>query len=398
MDDRLTREIERVNQLTRTMIDEYVAWGEKISVGEVQYASYDEMLDFVNFRIETADSCLLLIENEKVGDSLGLGRSLLEHYLLFTLMCRGRKYFRIHDLSGSLNEREFKARLAEEQEKLRELQAKGETQCLEVRRAPRVSRRLMYVFEGLRGNDDPDFIIPAHYFQFQHFRPEVMRLKGEDYFEYYERDPETRKALKGHREDAALNYKFYLSYDGLLECLELNDIVDAAVISRIEAHYTFLGKFLHPTHNAARDLHDRNNWLSGSTRVGMDYPYSKVAVLLASLYVCYLVAGILDEAAGLIEAAPVKYIGRAGTEELRALTSSVPEKFPYFWFLFNAPPLWDRFNYCIHHATDQELEDWGGYTGTPNERVPFDQHIYGHLQSALGGWSNQRCGTYSPPV
>ncbi|WP_405536422.1 hypothetical protein OG787_24720 [Streptomyces sp. NBC_00075] len=380
------------------MLDEYGAWGSKITVGEVQYGAYGDILDFLNFRMETADSCLLLIENGKVADSIGLSRSLLEHYLLFILMCRGRKYFRIQDLSASMNEREFKERLKEVQNQVEELQAKGGGQCLEVRKAPRVSRRLMYVFEGLKSQDDPDFMIPVHYFQFQQFRPEMMRLKDEDYFQYYEHEPETKKVLKGHRDEAALNYKFYLSYDGLLECLELNDVIDSAVIARIEAHYTFLGKFLHPTHNAARDLHDQNNVYSGGTVIGMRQPYSKVAVLLASLYVCYTVAGLLDEAATLIEGAPEKYISRAGTEEIRRLTVSVSESFPYFWFLFNDPPLWDRFNYCVHHANDDELRAWGGYTGVPKERVPFDQHIYSHLERAVGGASNVRCGVYQSPI
>ncbi|WP_435601421.1 hypothetical protein [Streptomyces sp. C10-9-1] len=82
------------------MISKYAAWGGNIRHGEIHYALYDEMLEFVNFRAETADSCLTLIENRKIADSLGLSRSLLEHYLLFVLMCRGRKYFQLQDLSS----------------------------------------------------------------------------------------------------------------------------------------------------------------------------------------------------------------------------------------------------------------------------------------------------------
>jgi hypothetical protein len=64
----------------------------------------------------------------------------------------------------------------------------------------------------------------------------------------------------------------------------------------------------------------------------------------------------------------------------------VPPGFPYFWFLFNDPPLYDRFNYCIHRATDEELTEWGGYVNVPRERVPFDQYIYSHLQRTLGDY------------
>jgi hypothetical protein len=98
--DPLPAEIARVNQLTRSMIDEYVSWRSKIVHGEIEQFMYSEMLDFVNFRIETADTCLLLIEHGKIADALGLSRSIFENYLLLMLMCRGTKYFKLRDLSS----------------------------------------------------------------------------------------------------------------------------------------------------------------------------------------------------------------------------------------------------------------------------------------------------------
>jgi hypothetical protein len=137
---------------------------------------------------------------------------------------------------------------------------------------------------------------------------------------------------------------------------------------------------------------------SGKTAIGMDQEYSKVAVLLAALYVCYNVAGLVDEVAGLIENAPPKYVKQAGTDALRGFNARVATDFPYFWFLFNDPPLYDRYNYCSHHASNEELAAWEHYSNVPKDRVPFDQHIYSHLERALGGWSNARCGVYRSPI
>jgi hypothetical protein len=134
------------------------------------------------------------------------------------------------------------------------------------------------------------------------------------------------------------------------------------------------------------------------TRIGLGQTYTQTAVLLAYIYVCYILAATLDEVADLFERAPAKYMADPGTTDLRGVTARVPAEFPYFWFLFNNPPLCDRFNYCIHHATDEELAEWGGYEHVPRDRVPFDQYVYSHLQSALTGWSNRRCGTYVPPL
>src|SRR6266496_4532049 len=97
--DALSVEIARVNHLSRAMIGAYGAWRSKIDYGDIENALYGEMLDFVNFRIETADTCLLLIEKSKIADALGLSRSIFENYLLLMLMCRGTKYFLLQDRS-----------------------------------------------------------------------------------------------------------------------------------------------------------------------------------------------------------------------------------------------------------------------------------------------------------
>lgn len=389
-------EIASASKLARSLIAEYTAWRGKIQYGEHYNTIYGDILDFVNFRIETADSCLLLLENGRVADALGLCRALLENYLLLMLMCRGTKFFKLEDtnLRGAV----FKEKLKEKRAELKQLQDDGKTFCLAVDEYPRRSGFLMYLFEGRNSPDVPGFRIPAHYFEFREFHPETMRLKDENYFQYYEPSPDVKKADKKHRLDQEARYRFYLSYDSLLHCLEINGLADDPLQARIEAHYTFLGKFLHPTHDAARDLHENANVHNGQTQIGMGQVYTEVAVLLGYLYVCYLLAALLDEAASFFERAPQKYLTMPGTTDLRAATARVPAEFPYFWFLFNDPPLYDRFNYCIHHATDDELKAWGGYAGVPFDRVPFSQYIYGHLQQALGGWRNARCGEYRSPL
>jgi Family of unknown function (DUF5677) len=395
----MAEEITRAKQIAQAMIDEYVAWRDNITYGEEAFSVYMETLDFVNFRVETADSCLLLIENGRIADALGLSRSLFENYLLLMLMCRGTKFFRLEDLSN-LSEGEFKKALAAKQTELQQLQANGKTPCLAVERYPRAKRHLMYVFEGLNSPDPdlPDFRIPIHYFHLREFNPETMRLKDENYFRYYEPAPEMKKADRKYRLDQETRYRFYLSYDSLLQCLKLNGLADEAVQARIDAHYTFLGKFLHPTHNAARDLHENSNVHDGQTRIGLGQAYAETAVLLACIYVCYILAATFDEVADLFERAPAKYMADPGTADLRATTARVPAAFPYFWFLFNDPPLYDRFSYCSYHATDDELAEWGSYANVPPERVPFDQYIYSHLERALGGYRNVRCGEYRGPL
>jgi len=159
------------------MLAEYAAWGGKIVVGDVQQRMHTELIDFLNFRMETVETCVQLIERNKIADALGLSRSLLENYLLFILICRGRKFFRLQDCT-KLTDGQFKKRLTEEQAKLKAEQEAGTAKRLAVEKYPRAKRYLMHVFEGLKAEDDPGLVIPVHYFHFKDFRPEVMQPCG----------------------------------------------------------------------------------------------------------------------------------------------------------------------------------------------------------------------------
>jgi hypothetical protein len=176
--------IARADELARVMIDEYAGWRGKLAYGPELHAMYMDTFAFVNFRVETADTCLLLIRNGRVADSLGLCRSLLENHLLFMLMCRGTKLFKLEDLT-TLTDGQFKQRLAERKAELAELQAVGKTSCLAVEKYPKAKRHLMYVFHGYKSPDPelPDFMIPEHYFHFRQFRPESLRLNDDNYFQ-----------------------------------------------------------------------------------------------------------------------------------------------------------------------------------------------------------------------
>lgn len=390
-------EIETATKLCRTIIGEYSALGGKVKYGESYNTVYGELFDFVNFRMETADSCLALIERGNVADALGLTRSLLENYLLLILMCRGTKFFQLRNCEN-MTPPEFKKFTSDQKAELLKLQADGKTNCLGVEVFPRAKRQIMYIYEGLIDRDDPKIKIPIHYFHFRDFDPMTMRLNEEDYFVYYDSPAEVKKTRKGHQDSVKSTYRFYLSYDALLQCLALNGIADKKAIARIEAHYTFLGQFLHPRHEAARSLHVRSNHYDGKTGVGIDRAYEKSAILLSVLYVLFSVAGIVDEIASCLEVAPKVSIADPGTTEVRTLRTEPDTRFSYFWFIFNDAPSYDRFNHAIHHTSDEQLKKYGGYLGVPSSDIEFDMHIYGHLKSALSGWSNGRVGQYIPPL
>jgi hypothetical protein len=399
----LDTEIETAFATVDAMVEAYLGLTDRRKVGEVQNMLYDDLLDFANFRVETALSAVMLARNERVSDALGLCRSLLEHVLLLRLQCRGNRYFEI-EAPQRRSEGEFKAALVSARANLAELHTKGEAMhCVAVERYPRGRRQLMWIYRGLSTSDgDDESLVSIHYFHFQDFRPDTMRLDDDKYLNYLSKDwpgaKELRASKRRHQDEAKFRYLHYLSWPGLVTCLAINNLATEAEILRIEAHYTFLGQYLHPTHRAARDLHEKANFHNGRAAVGMDSPYTRVSVLLAALYVVWLLRSILEEISDMLDNAPLKYISHSGTGPMRELIDSIPNRYGYFWFISNEAPLWDRYNHAVHQATDEELEASGGYAGLATGEIPFDPNIYEHLKQALGAWDNTRVGKYASPL
>lgn len=403
----MTERIEQEVALVLDSIDSLaVAWteiGRHQQSGSTTQMMYSDIVEFANLRLETASTIALLVRDDRIADALGLCRSLLEHALLLRLMTKGNQYFELGPEVPNRSHAEFKKVLTEKRTELAELHARGEaTHCLRVERYPRGRDRLMWVYEGLKSADEPDFFVPVHYFHYNEFRPEVMRLDDKDYFDpvpsaYRQETGGRSKAMQKHKDEAGFRYRFFLSYDALLVCLGINDLASAEEIKRIDAHYTFLGQFLHPTNRAARQLHLNSNNHIGGFRIGIAQNYDSTARLLAALYALHLTAMVVGEISDMLEGAPSRYLADPGTSEVRKLLQAVTGRFDYFWFVFNDAPLYDRWIFGVNEASDEELIAAGGFAGLATDKIKFDSGILEHLRHALTSWGNSRVGPYMPP-
>jgi len=370
------------------ILEIYSNWWRKFEHGEVSYSLYQDLTEFVNERMETIDSCRVLLENKRISDTLGLNRALLENYLLFMLMCRGKRYFRIRKLKKS---DKIDKIIESERHKI------GTNSLVEIKKHPTLNRHLLYIFEGIKSSDDNSFI-PYHFFSIKEFDPESMRLDDNDYFTYYDADDTVRARDLQYKKEQRFMYQHYMSYEGLLNCLRINEITDEAAIHRIQAHYTYLGKFLHPTHEAFRSLRERSNYHSECTIVGAEYPYERSAILMAYTYTIHNAISYLDELVNILDNAPTENFKSSGSDDVHTIINEMRERYNYFWYIFNGPPDHAKFNYVIHHLSDAEFEAIGkDYRKVDPNMVTFDKNIYGSFQEAMGGWSNRRVGSYTPP-
>lgn len=383
-----------------------VAWteiGQYQKPGSIAQMMYSDIVEYANLRLETASSLSILVRQSRISDALGLSRSLLEHALLLRLLTKGNRYFELGPEVPNRSRSEFKKVLAEKRAELADLHAKGEAaDCIRVDRYPRGRDRLMWVYEGLKNADEPYFVVPIHYFHYKEFRPKAMRLDNNEYFDsvpssYRQLSSGRSKAMQKHKDEAGFRYRFFLSYDALLICLGINDLASPEEVKRIEAHYTFLGQFLHPTNRASRQLHENANNHVGGFHVGIAQAHEPVSRLLAALYAAHLTAMVVSEVADMFETAPSRYISEPGTKEVRKLLAEFERRFDYFWFVFNDAPLYDRWIFGVNEASDDDLKAAGGYPGLATESIKFDAGIFEHLRRTLTPWGNSRVGPYLPP-
>lgn len=382
--------------LGERLVDAYLRWNDHFRVGESEFTLYRDIVDFINFRVETSQTVTRLATSGSVANALALCRGLLEDTLLLRLMVRGFRFFVTRDCSHMRPE-EFAEFLAEEQATFTRL-CEAETQgtLIDVCRH-RKRQAVMYVREGVSASDDPELRIPLHYFQFREFRPEAMRLRPEDYFQYLPLDEDLGRALKKHRSDATQAHAHYLSYSALVECLLLNGLADEDMVKRLEAHYTFLGRFVHPTHEAARELHHEANAYSGRPFPGLASGYAATSRLLSLVYANFLLAHALEEFCLLLDAAPPKYVADAGTDDIRRVLREVWET-RYFWFLENEASDYDKYNWAVNHMSAEEIQTCGGYLRVPSSAVAFNESIYANFCQALLSWGNGKAGRYVPPI
>jgi hypothetical protein len=57
---------------TPSILRAYAVWGSNLRYGSAYITSYGDVIDFVNFRMERVTSRLALIEQDKIGDALGV--------------------------------------------------------------------------------------------------------------------------------------------------------------------------------------------------------------------------------------------------------------------------------------------------------------------------------------
>jgi hypothetical protein len=197
---------------------------------------------------------------------------------------------------------------------------------------------------------DTGVIVPYYYGAWHDFRPLEYFVKGE---KLQDRLP-TLRFLTGEwaamprriKSETAKNYgalyKYFLTFDRILENLRLNGILDKKTTTRVLVHYNFLSNFSHSTSDSLSVLRERKFYQLSPD--GLDIVYNHYLSELALLYVCHLLSMHLQHAIYYLRWRAIKL-----KNEIKiywSLCKKVEDEFGYFWFIFNKPHQYDRYSHA----------------------------------------------------
>lgn len=179
--------------------------------------------------------------------------------------------------------------------------------------------------------------LPFYYGAWKQYRPEEHHLSALE--RYLDREWAIAKRRRASRKDPRHRqfYRDYFTFDAMVDKLRLNGALTKKTATRVRVHYNFLSGFSHTTHRSIERILSIKMYRGTPVSLSYNHYHNELALL----YVCHLAGMFLDLA--LIYFARWK-IAVKEAHTYRSLADRVELEYGYFWFIFNGPHPYDRYN------------------------------------------------------
>lgn len=192
-------------------------------------------------------------------------------------------------------------------------------------------------------------IVPYYYQAWHSFRPVEYHLRRQG---RQDRIPTLRfltgewaafprKMKKELNKDYGLIYRYFLTFDKILDNLCLNGILNKKLSTRVLVHYNFLSNFSHSTSDSISLVSTRR--ITEITPGGLSTIYNHYSSELALLYICHLLSMHLQHAIFYLRWRVIKLRNK---RTYQSLCRRVEDDFGYFWFIFNKPHQYDKYTHA----------------------------------------------------
>ena len=329
--------------------------------------------DMINFQIASVISTKETILRGCYRDAYNAIRMLYESYWLLRLISTCDKYSLKYKVERTRSDRS-----------LNDAKEKFKQQAIQ-----RLGRDLKYVkdldkntielvLSGIRVVDDQGndtgVIIPFYYHAWSQYRPErhFLNRRHLNMRRFLQSEWAIFRSIRAKLETAPHRdfYREFFSFNGLVEKLRLNGALNKKTATRVLVHYNFLSSFSHTTKTAIDSIKRLHSSIPISTRDKYGRIYDHYHSELALLYVCHLLA--MHTELALYYFRQWRHIRVKNVRKIyQPLCQKVQENFGYFWFIFNQPHEFDRFEQANRKSNILE-----GVLYRPEQIRPRDVRYY----------------------
>jgi len=321
-----------------------VQWGNSTWYQDHQY------LDFVRIQTLSLENVVKNVMQGYYRDSYHLLRMIFEGYFTLRLISTCNKYpIRIKIRKGEQDSTRDDAR-----DRMIERARKVFGSCLLKTYVDKENKNtLVAIVHGVpvvdEGKKETGVTIPYYYSAWHQFQSVEYHLKRKRVVNKYSTTQFLQKGWSGFPKTGTelldkyeSLHKYYLNFDRMLENLCLNGVLDNKTVTRVLVHYNFLSRFSHCSSDSISLITRRR--LSQTKSGGLDNIYDHYLSELGLLYVCHLLSMHLQHNIYYLRWRSIRL--KNEIKVYRTLCKRVEDDFGYFWFIFNKPNQYDRFNHA----------------------------------------------------
>lgn len=387
--------INQINEDILKLCESFEELQKTITWGKVGYSLYSDFFERLKFQLRSIINITNMVQSGFYKESFASLRPVLEYYLVYTLMTKSKKYFELYKKKRGENIHDAVARMNKGIQGAKKEKA---TNVVKAIRYKRTDDLVAVIIEGpfVDGKKSNRNRVPYHHFLFEKFYPNQAILDEKDYFNY--RSAKYSRQFNARSRQNQIEQKWlkqhYMSFEAILYNLQLNRLLTKQSKLRVEAHYLFLGKFIHPNNGMIGMLKTDNSDYTHKPLSDFLEPNFNLS-LLGMLYSGYILSNLIDTILYVLTNAPKLYIKKVNDEQIRNLLDKFYKDYDYFWFIHNKPHDYDKFQQCVAGIGKKKAPS--DFRLIMDKDVKFDQDILNRIQRLQLTQSSTICGTYTRP-
>lgn len=365
-----------------------------LDLKEVYYSEYRDYFDWINTQINILSDCLFLLENNRSYATIFPSiRVVFENYWVISLALNGEKYIKYFKIKEGHNKQKIFQKWQKDLTNLKQKDPLCPIESIKM-----TSSRIALCQKGLYDKDKS--LIPFYYWLIKEYDPNQAHIgKEKKLIDNYLTPPYLfRRFIQKHKDFRS----DYFDFDtGIYTHLLINSIINLKELQRLKVHYNFLSQWVHPNESKLKvsSVEYFPN-LTGERKKINDFFMDRLILLyIGNLTKLFIQSALLFLDRQIAES---KINGIKNREEILEKIGIFDAKTDYFWFIFNKPHFFYKYNYCVNRM-------WRGSImkkqikhiqpdKLPDSLIPYYSNPLTILKEASYDKSNTLCGNFVSPI